>query len=204
MGKSAIVIGAGIVGLATARALAEGGYSVTVIERNERAIGASIRNFGMVWPIGQPLGLLYDRAMRSRNIWKQISDESNIWSSTAGSLLTAYHADELACITEFYEKEKSNRPIKLLNAKDTLAISPATNPTGLLAGLWSETELIVDPRQAIAQLPAYLTAKYGIQFKWNTAITGIDHPTVFYGKESLNADVKVMILGNHDKAGQDF
>ena len=33
--KSAIVVGAGILGLATARSLAEKGYAVTVIERSQ-------------------------------------------------------------------------------------------------------------------------------------------------------------------------
>ena len=101
MKKSAIVIGAGIVGLATARALAEKGFSVKVFERNEKAVGASIRNFGMVWPIGQPLGKLYDRAMRSHSIWKQCCMEGNFWHHAAGSLLHACDQDDVAGIEEF-------------------------------------------------------------------------------------------------------
>ena len=72
--KSAIVVGAGIVGLATARALAAKGFKVKVFDRSQKAIGASIRNFGMIWPIGQPDGP-YATALRSRNIWKEIAEE---------------------------------------------------------------------------------------------------------------------------------
>ena len=69
MNKSAIVVGAGIVGLATARALAEKGYSVKVIEKSQFALGASVRNFGMLWPVGQPDGNLYNRSVRTKEIW---------------------------------------------------------------------------------------------------------------------------------------
>src|SRR4051812_48480878 len=93
--RTAIVIGAGIVGLATARALASRGYQVTVFERSEQPVGASIRNFGMIWPVGQPSGQLLDHAMLSRSIWKEICDEAGIWHSEKGSLHLAYHPDEL-------------------------------------------------------------------------------------------------------------
>ena len=84
--QTAIVIGAGIVGLATARSLSLKGYQVTVIERNERAVGASVRNFGMVWPIGQPDGKLYQRAIRSKEIWKDLADSIGLWYDEVGSL----------------------------------------------------------------------------------------------------------------------
>src|ERR1700744_2892544 len=100
---SAMIIGAGIVGLATARALAIRGYKVTVFERSERAVGASIRNFGMVWPIGQPTGDLYDRAMLSRSIWKEICTEAQMWHDEVGSLHLAYDDDELQAMQEYVE-----------------------------------------------------------------------------------------------------
>src|ERR1700748_2198757 len=93
--SSAIVIGAGIVGLATARSLAIRGYKVTVFERNEKAVGASIRNFGMIWPVGQPNGVLYERALRSKSIWKQVCKDAGLWFDEVGSLHLAYNNLEL-------------------------------------------------------------------------------------------------------------
>src|SRR5580658_10274462 len=113
--SSAIVIGAGIVGLATARALAIRGNRVTVFERNEKAVGASIRNFGMVWPIGQPTGPLFERAMLSRSIWKHVCDEANIWHNEVGSLHIAYHDDELRVMGEYVEANQIYRDCALLN-----------------------------------------------------------------------------------------
>src|ERR1700750_1459945 len=108
-GSSAIVIGAGIVGLATARALALRGYRVTVFERNEQAVGASIRNFGMIWPIGQATGPLFERAMLSQNIWKELCTEADIWHNEVGSMHLAYHDDELQVIAEYVEANQAHR-----------------------------------------------------------------------------------------------
>ena len=101
--KNAIVVGAGIVGLATARALTYKGYQVKIIERSDKAVGASIRNFGMVWPIGQPAGLQFELAMRSKYIWQEIADKAGIWYHEAGSIHTAYNNEEWVVIQELYE-----------------------------------------------------------------------------------------------------
>ncbi len=113
MHKTAIVVGAGIVGLATARALAARKYEVKIFERNARATGASIRNFGMVWPIGQPDGKLYERAMLSAGIWKQICNEANIWHDEVGSLHLAYNEFEWKVLCELAEVY-SDRQYRLL------------------------------------------------------------------------------------------
>lgn len=60
------IVGAGIMGLAHAYALAKRGRRVLVFERNAQAMGASVRNFGMLWPVGQPAGIPFQTALQSR------------------------------------------------------------------------------------------------------------------------------------------
>lgn len=187
MSKSALVIGAGIVGLATARALAVRGYKVVVIERSSQAVGASIRNFGMVWPIGQPVGRLYERALLSRSIWKEVLQGANCWFSEQGSLHMAYQPDELEVLQQFVEASP-DRPVRFLSPEETLKKSPAVNGNGLLGSLFSEDEVIVDPRQAIASIPGYLTERYGVTFEWDTAATQIEGTTVVAGGKKWSAD----------------
>jgi FAD dependent oxidoreductase TIGR03364 len=184
----AIVIGAGIVGLATARALAIRGYKVTIFERNERAVGASIRNFGMIWPIGQATGPLFERAMLSRSIWKEICTEANIWHDEVGSLHLAYHDDELQVIKEYVDVNHLHRDCTLLTPEQTLAKSPAVNPDGLKGALFSGEEMIVESRVAVGQVATYLVDKYAVEFFWNTAISEIQHPKVISGGRSWEAD----------------
>src|SRR5688500_6309547 len=124
---SAIVIGAGIVGLAIARALAVRGYNVTVFERDSHAIGASIRNFGMIWPIRQAQGLLLERALLSRSIWKSICDEADLWYAETGSLHISYIDDELAVMQEFAHASRSFRYVEMVTPSQTLSRSPAVN-----------------------------------------------------------------------------
>jgi FAD dependent oxidoreductase TIGR03364 len=185
---SAIVIGAGIVGLATARALAVRGYSVTVFERNEQAVGASIRNFGMVWPIGQPTGPLFERAMLSRSIWKQTCADAGIWHDEVGSLHLAYHDDELQVMEQYAGINKTYRDCALLTPAETLQKSPGVNPNGLKGALWSGTEMILEARAAIGAVARHLAEKYDVTFHWNTAISNVKTSTVTSGNRQWHAD----------------
>lgn len=186
--KNAIVIGAGILGLAIARSLALRGYKVTVFERNEKCVGASIRNFGMIWPIGQPNGLLYERALRSKSVWKEVCTKAGLWFNEVGSLHLAYNNPEANVIEEFGEANKNIRPLKVLNKDEALQCSQAVNANGLINALYSADDMIVEARVAIEKISAYLAERYGIEFKFNTAINFIDYPHVSSSEKSWQTD----------------
>ncbi len=184
------VIGAGIAGLATAYALAKEGQRVVVFERNPRASGASVRNFGMIWPIGQAPGLTYQRALRSREIWTELAAEAGFWLSMNGSLHLAYHADERAVLEEFADTAVASgfRQCDLLTPEQTLRKSPAVKAEGLKGALWSDTEMTVDPRQVIRELPAFLEARYGVTFRFGTAVNAISSSQLITKDEQWTAD----------------
>lgn len=193
---SAIVIGAGIVGLSTARALSLQGYQVTVMERSEKAVGASIRNFGMVWPIGQPDGKLYNRAVRSRAIWKEIADSIGLWYHEAGSLHVAHEKDEWQVLQELHDRFSANgRNTRLLSPEQISHQFSGVNTPVLLGGLYSDTELIVDPREAIATIPAYLSEYLNVSFQWHTPVNRVEAGRVYIGNRIVEADLICICSG---------
>jgi FAD dependent oxidoreductase TIGR03364 len=184
----AIVIGAGIVGLATSRALAIRGKKVLVIDRSSFAVGASIRNFGMVWPIGQTDGKMYERAMLSQSIWKEISMASGIWHDPVGSVHLAYSDLEMEVLEAFQDSVRGIRNYTMMSAAETSKCSEAIVFNGLKGGIYSPDEIIVDSPKAIKALPAYLNEKYGVEFVWDTHVQSVETGKVMCGKKTFEAE----------------
>jgi len=194
--KTAIVVGAGIVGLATARALGEKGYAVTVIEKSQFSLGASIRNFGMLWPVGQPDGKLYDRAVRTKEIWLDYLNAANIKYNSCGSLHLAYCQEEMNVVEEIGSFFKSKqRPVSVISANEVLENYNGINANGLLGALRSEDEVIIDPREGIKKLPDYLAEKYNVQFIWGTAVISAKTNTVVTAEKVYHADIICICSG---------
>ncbi len=194
-----IIVGAGIVGMAIALANAKRGKKVAVFERHPQAIGASIRNFGMVWPIGQPAGNLFDRAMLSREIWLDISRQTGMWARPTGSLHLAYHEDEIAVLEEFVSQNRdADYQCKLVTPKDIRSLSPIANTEGLLGGLWSETEVNIHSRIAVNMVADFLKKKYAIDFYVNTVVTDVDFPHVYTFEKRYKANEHVYVCSGSD------
>jgi D-hydroxyproline dehydrogenase subunit beta len=193
------VIGGGIVGLAFAWTAARLGRSVVLFERDTRAQGASVRNFGMVWPIGQASGAPHARALRSRELWAEVARQAGIALDPVGSLHLAYHEDELAVLEEFAGLAPTlGYDAQLLTPAETLLRGTSVNPDGLLGALWSPTEACVDPRQAIARIPAFLAEAQGVQLRFGSVVTSVEMPEVRTADGERWAVERAVVCGGAD------
>jgi FAD dependent oxidoreductase TIGR03364 len=191
------IVGAGILGLAHAYFAAKRGRSVVVFERAPRAQGASVRNFGMIWPIGQRAGAVHQMALRSREIWNEILDAARLPYHPTGSLHVVYHQDEADVAREFVERAPAlGYTCSWLSREEALNKSSAINPAGLLGAIWSPCELTVDPRLILAKLPAFLEEKFDVQFRFGTAVRSIQLPRIEAGSETWEAEHAIVCGGD--------
>jgi D-hydroxyproline dehydrogenase subunit beta len=192
------IVGAGIMGLAHAYVAASRGLKVVVFERSPRASGASVRNFGMIWPIGQSHGRMYQLALRSRARWLEVLEQAKLPYWPGGSLHVVYRDDEAAVAHEFAERAASfGYQCSWLNRDQVLTRSCAVKAEGLIGGLWSNTELTVDPRVTIGALPGFLHERFGVELKFSCAVRAIDLPTIEAGNERWTVD-QVIVCGGDD------
>lgn len=186
------IVGAGVLGLAHAYHLARAGKRVAVFERSARAEGASIRNFGMLWPIGQPVGERYETALRSRAHWLTVLQEAGLWHEQTGSLHLAYADDEAAVLQEL-----SFPQTQWLSAAQVHEKAQGIREESLRGALWSPTEVCVDPREVIAKLPTFLTERYGVTFHFGTTVWNYSAPQLATTAGTFAAE-RLVVCSGHD------
>ena len=190
------IVGAGIMGLAHAFAAATRGWRVVVFEREPRASRASVRNFGLIWPIGQPHGVLHQLALRSRTHWIQVLNEARLPYLSTGSLHLVYREDEADVAREFAELAPGfGYNCCWLKPDEVLVRSAAVIPNGLIGALWSPVEVTVDPRLTIGTLPQYLNEKFNVEFRFGYAVRNIDVPVIEAGNERWQVDRAIVCTG---------
>lgn len=191
------IIGAGIVGLAHAWAAARQGHRVTVFERNDRSRGASVRNFGMVWPVGQPAGL-QPLARRSRELWGEFLAGSAVYSRPSGSVHAVAHDDEVAVLEEFVERAPDlGVEVRMLSAREREA-TPGLRRDAVKAGMFSAGECNVDPREVMATLPRFLAERHGVEFAWNHPVMEVEEGRL-RGANGRTAEFdRAFVCGGHE------
>lgn len=187
--KKAVVVGAGILGLSTTYHLWRKGYHVVLIDRYHRPVGASIRNFGMVWPIGQASGPMYERALRTKSHWQDLSTAAGFWLRNTGSLHIATTLAEAELLGQMTQRFQSDRGYQLVTKKEATALSPMVQPKHFVSAMYSPNEALIDSPLALESLANYLAAQAEITFVRGAAVHEVRHPDVVTSKGTYSGDL---------------
>ena len=174
MADPIVIIGSGIIGLAHAITAREAGLEVVLIERDARALGASIRNFGTLWPIGCAFGSERDQALFGVRRWRELAAQAGFWTSPRGSLSLAYREEAWAVLNEF---AALNGDFELLEAPAVLHRFPASNPEGLRGALYSPQETVVHSPSAIPALAGHARS-LGVEMHFGTPVVKVHEDEV--------------------------
>ena len=189
------IIGAGIVGLAHALAAVRLGKRVVVIDRDTRANGASVRNFGFVTVTGQAAGITWERARRSREIWAEIAPQAGIDVLQQGLVMLA-RRPEAAAVLEAFAYSEMGRECQLLGPAAARQRYPSLAPAALEGALWSPHELRVESRDAVPLLASWLESAHGVAFRRGTMVHGVEPPSIETSDGVIRADTAIVCPGD--------
>lgn len=186
-----VVIGGGIIGLAHAFHAATAGARVAVVERDVRAVGASIRNFGHIC-ISVQSGALFEYASAGRADWLSLANKAGFWAAECGTVVLAQEADELAVLEDL--AAGGERDVTLLSAAETRSRVPVA--CDLVGGALLPLDLRVDPLQAAAAIAHWL-AEQGVTFFWSTSALSVEPNLVHTSRGTIRTERTIVAVG-HD------
>ena len=187
------VVGAGIVGLAHAAEALSRGLRVTVIERDQYAVGASLRNFGHICATAQT-GEALDLALTARESWLVLGKKAGFDVDTCGTVVLARNDDEAAVLEEFATARGSDQ-VRLLTPTQVVDLVPFAT-SEVRAGALLPLDLRVDPRAALPALASWL-ADQGVDLRWSTHAGAIEPGVVHTSRGDARAERIVHATG-HD------
>ena len=159
-----VVIGAGVVGLACARQLAEAGDDVLVLEQHE-LIGSetSSRNSevihaGIYYPTGSLKAAL---CVDGNRLLYQYCLDNNIPHENCGKVIVATHDGQVDVLESYRSQAEANgvAPLQWLDQQQLARLEPAVRAIG---GLMSSTTGIIDSHSFMLSLEGRLEAAGGM------------------------------------------
>ena len=190
-----VIIGAGVVGLACARALAKAGREVLIIERHD-AIGTetSARNSEVIHAgIYYPKNSLKARfCVAGRDMLYRYCAENGIDHKRTGKLIVATHDDQIPALRDIEKRARENgvHDLVWLDGHDAIAREPALN---CVAALESPSTGIIDSHQLMVTLLGEAEAN-GATLALNTDVVSAKFENGIFAIETLDRDGQEMSL----------
>lgn len=174
MKTDVIVVGAGIIGLASAFLAHRHGLTVRVIDRSERPVGSSIQNFGHACFTGQP-DEFQDIVWASREGWLKAAEATGLWASESGTYLPAQSDTEMQVLEEFAQHRGSEQ-VQLVDAP-AIAKGIGNPEVQSFGGAYLPLDMRVNPREAAPRIAQWL-GENGVNFEWHHEVKEVVDGTV--------------------------
>lgn len=152
-----VIVGGGIVGAASAYALARQGVRVTLLESHELAYGATGRNLGFVWLHTRKVGPELDLVMATRHGLEALPEalDADFELRCNGGLIVISDERQLPVMREFVaERVAAGIPMTLLSGDDARELEPVL-PANVAGATYCPLDAQVDPA---AYVRAFATA----------------------------------------------
>jgi L-2-hydroxyglutarate oxidase len=204
-----IVLGAGIVGLATARELAQAGHSVTVIEKesdvakHQTGRNSGVIHSGLYYAPGSQKAIMGAAGQKSMF---RFAEERGVAHERTGKLVVATNLQELTQLDKLADRAVANGvPARKITAEEAREYEPYVRS---LAALRVESTGIVDYKGVCRELRKDIEAASG-ELRFNTAVvsgrTEGGKVYVVTTAEELVADYVVNCTGLYsDKIAKSF
>ena len=174
-----VVVGAGIVGLTLARAIAgRGGGSVLVLEKEE-ALGkhASGRNSGVLHA-----GIYYAPDSRKARtclagnlLMRAYCQERGLPLLECGKVIVAREEAELPVLDELFRRAGANGArVEMLDERSLAEVEPCARTVG--RALWSRQTAVVDPKAVLAALRAELESGGRVRIRTGVEVVAAAGP----------------------------
>jgi FAD dependent oxidoreductase TIGR03364 len=164
----AVVVGAGIIGTWHALELIDLGFAVDHLDADPGPVGASVRNFGLVWVSGRRSGPELEVAQRARARWEEIGARvPGVGFRPSGSLTVATTPSERFVMQEFSRcPDAVERSIVFLDPDEVRRCNPAIR--GEVTGaLFCGLDAVVEPRHAPQALREHLATQASGRYRFH-------------------------------------
>ncbi|WP_087725802.1 NAD(P)/FAD-dependent oxidoreductase [Pandoraea sp. PE-S2T-3] len=167
------IIGAGIIGMSTAWALAKAGLRVAVFEKGVIAGEQSSRNWGWIRTVGRDHKEL-PLAMQAIGLWKEIQAQHDVGYRQTGVAYLAESQDDLDGYRKWLDKALPlGVPAELLNRDQLPDLFKSRSARHWIGALHCASDGVAEPERA-TQAIAKLAIAAGAQVFEQTAVRGLD------------------------------
>ena len=196
-GQRVIVVGGGVFGTMHAYLALEHGAEVVHLERDRAPMGASVRNFGLVWVSGRGEGRETELALRARELWESIAREvPDIKFRANGSFTLLANDEELEVARRALQRPSAKlRGFDLMNRAEVLMRNPVVRGQ-FVAGLYCERDAAVESRVALSALRHAMISTGRYTYLAGRELVGLrDHGVVDHRGEVHTGDRVFLCLG---------